>query len=163
MGLAGFGLEGLADVARGGSWHIGVVATPGAPEMLFAGRERDLLGSWTFPSMLAVTGAITAADVEEFARGCARPGGWRGATGLYRSMLGEGEELTRIALDRALHIPVLAVGSGGGSFTASTTSQVTHGDVRSVQLDGVGHYAALEAHDRLGPATLDFLSDVDRD
>ena len=40
MGLAGFGLEMLADVTHGGSWHIGVLAAPGIPEMLLAGRER---------------------------------------------------------------------------------------------------------------------------
>ena len=60
MGLAGYGLEGFADITHGGSWHIGVLATPGIPELLFAGRERDLLGSWAFPSMTAVAGSITA-------------------------------------------------------------------------------------------------------
>jgi hypothetical protein len=29
MGLPGFGLERLADITHGGSWHIGVLATPG--------------------------------------------------------------------------------------------------------------------------------------
>ena len=39
MGLPGFGLERLADVTHGGTWHIGVLAAPGIPEMLLAGRE----------------------------------------------------------------------------------------------------------------------------
>src|SRR5450755_3831888 len=33
MGLPGFGLETLADVTHGGTWYIGVLATPGIPEM----------------------------------------------------------------------------------------------------------------------------------
>jgi pimeloyl-ACP methyl ester carboxylesterase len=41
MGLAGFGLEGFADVTHGGSWHIGVMVTPGIAEMLLTGRERE--------------------------------------------------------------------------------------------------------------------------
>ena len=40
MGLPGLGLEMLADITRGGTWHIGVLAAPGIPELLLAGRER---------------------------------------------------------------------------------------------------------------------------
>src|SRR6202035_4406754 len=152
MGLAGFGLEGFADVTHGGSWHIGVLAAPGIAEMLFTGRERELLGTWAFPSMTAVPGSITADDIGEFARTYARPGGWRGAAGLYRSMLSEGEKIRSLASSRPLTMPVLAVGAGGGPFTAATVEQVTAGPVESVQLDRVGHYAALEAPGALSPA-----------
>jgi pimeloyl-ACP methyl ester carboxylesterase len=161
MGLAGFGLEGFADVTHGGSWHIGVLAAPGIAEMLFPGRERELLGTWAFPAMTAVPGSITAKDIDEFARTYARPGGWRGATGLYRSMLAEGEEIRSLAASRPLTMPVLAVGAAGGPFTAATVEQVTAGPVESVQLDGVGHYAALEAPQALARALLDFLDRVD--
>jgi pimeloyl-ACP methyl ester carboxylesterase len=161
MGLAGFGLEGFADVTHGGSWHIGVLAAAGIPELLFAGRERALLGEWAFPAMTAVPGAITAADVDEFARSYVRPDGWRGAAGLYRSMLAEGDELRAIARDRPLTVPVLAVGAGGGPFTAQTMAQVTAGDITSVTLEGVGHYAALEAPDALAAAMLEFIDGID--
>ena len=97
MGLAGFGLEGLADVTHGGSWHIGVLAAPGIPELLLAGREREFLGSGRSWAMTAVAGSITDADIDEFARTYARPDGWRGAVGLYRSMLAEGDELRALA------------------------------------------------------------------
>lgn len=156
MGLAGFGLEGLADVTHGGSWHIGVLAAPNIPEMLFAGRERELLGGWAFPSMTAVQGSITDGDIAEFARTYARPDGWRGAEGLYRSMLAEGDELKAIAADRRMTMPVLAVGAGGGPFTEATLAQVA-GNVESVLLEGVGHYAAIEAPEKVAAAILDFL------
>ena len=58
-------------------------------------------------------------------------------------------------------MPVLAVGAGGGAFTADTMAQVTAGDITSVQLEGVGHYAAQEAPDLLSAAILDFVSGVD--
>jgi pimeloyl-ACP methyl ester carboxylesterase len=97
MGLAGFGLETLADVTHGGSWHIGVLAAPGIPEMLLADREREFLGQFAFPAMSATPGAITDADIDEFARTYSRPGGWRGAAGLYQSMLQEGPDIRALA------------------------------------------------------------------
>lgn len=161
MGLAGFGLEGFADVTHGGSWHIGALVAPGIPELLFTGRERQLLGEWAFPSMTATPDAITAADVERFAAGFARDGGWNGAIGLYRSMLSEGDEFRARAETQKLEVPVLAVGGFGGDFTAMTMRQVSGGRLASVTIDGVGHYVAMEAPDRLASAMLSFFADVD--
>jgi pimeloyl-ACP methyl ester carboxylesterase len=76
-------------------------------------------------------------------------------------MLQEGEELKTLAAARPLTMPVLAVGAGGGPFTFGTMSQVTSGEVRSVSLDGVGHYAALEAPDKLADTLLEFFGTVD--
>ncbi|WP_199509235.1 alpha/beta fold hydrolase [Nucisporomicrobium flavum] len=162
MGLPGFGLEALADVTHGGAWHIGVLAAPGIPELLLTGREREFLGRYAFPAMTATPGAITEADLEEFARTYARPDGWRGASGLYRSMLREGAEIRALAESPGLRVPVLAVGAGGGPFTAATMTQAASGDVRTVQLDGVGHYAAMEAPEALAEAVLAFVGEVDR-
>ncbi len=161
MGLPGFGLEMLADVTHGGTWYIGVLAAPGIPEMLLAGREREFLGQFAFPALSATPGAITGADIDEFARTYSRPGGWRGATGLYQSMLQEGPEIKALAETRRLTVPVLAVGAGGGPFTAGTMSQAAPGEVSSVSLDGVGHYAAMEAPDELAKAVLNFAASVD--
>ena len=104
MGLPGFGLEKLADVTHGGTWHIGVLAAPGIPEMLLAGREREFLGQFAFPAMSATPGAITDTDIDEFVRTYSRPDGWRGAIGLYQSMLQEGDEIaTLVAGQQAEH------------------------------------------------------------
>jgi hypothetical protein len=54
MGLAGFGLEKLADVTHGGSWHIGVLAAGGIPEMLLQGRESEFI-RWLDPRRHADT------------------------------------------------------------------------------------------------------------
>ena len=161
MGLPGFGLEALADVTRGGAWHIGVLAAPGIPELLLTGREREFLGRHAFPSMTATPDAFTEPDIEEFARTYARPDGWRGAIGLYRSMLREGPELKALAESPGLTVPVLAVGAGGGSFTAGTMSQAASSGISSVQLDGVGHYAAMEAPEELAKAVLGFVDGID--
>ena len=60
-------------------------------------------------------------------------------------MLAEGEELRELADSNPLTMPVLAVGAGGGPFTAGTVRQVTVGPVESVQLEGVGHYVEMIA------------------
>jgi pimeloyl-ACP methyl ester carboxylesterase len=161
-GLAGFGVESLADVAHGGAWHIGVLAAPGIPEMLLAGREREFFGQYAFPSMTATPGAVTDADINEFVRTYSRPDGWRGAAGLYRSMLREGAEIKALAESPGLTAPVLAVGAGGGSFTAGTMSRATSSKIKTVSLYGVGHYAAMEAPEELAEALLTFAGDVDR-
>ena len=161
MGLPGFGLEMLADITRGGAWHIGVLAAPGIPEMLLAGREREFLGQYAFPSLTATPGAITGADIDEFARTYSRPDGWRGAIGLYRSMLREGADIKTRAQTPGLSVPVLAVGAGGGPFTATTMSAAASTQISSVQLDGVGHYAAMEAPEELAKVLLAFADRIE--
>ncbi|WJK42570.1 hypothetical protein O7608_09445 [Solwaraspora sp. WMMA2056] len=111
--------------------------------------------------MTATPAAITHDDIDEFARTYARRDGWRGATGLYRSTLAEGAEIRALAESPGLNAPVLAVGAGGGPFTAGTVSRATSGEVRSVSLDGVGHYAAMEAPERLAESILVFAGRVD--
>jgi pimeloyl-ACP methyl ester carboxylesterase len=161
MGLPGFGLEALGDITHGGSWHIGVMAAAGIPEMLLVGREREFLEGWAFSTMTAVQGSFNDIDIDEFVRTYSRTDGWRGAVGLYRSMLTEGESVKALAETSPLAMPILAIGGGAGPFTAKTVSQITSGDVRSVQLDGVGHYAAMEAPEDLSVAILDFLESMD--
>jgi pimeloyl-ACP methyl ester carboxylesterase len=158
-GLPGFGLELLADVTHGGAWHIGVLAAPGIPELLLAGRERAFLTEYAIPSLTARADAFTEADVDELTRVYARPGGLSGAAGLYRSLLAEGEEVRGLAAGR-LALPVLAIGGGSGEFTASAMCQVAD-DVTSVVLDGIGHHVAMEAPERLAAELLAFQRSVD--
>ncbi|HEY4466175.1 MAG TPA: alpha/beta hydrolase [Streptosporangiaceae bacterium] len=159
-GLPGFGLEMLADITHGGAWHIGVLAAPGIPEMLLAGREHAFIAEYAVPSLCATPGAFTDEDIDELTRSYSRPGGFRGAAGLYRSMLREGDEIRELAT-RKLGMPVLAVGGRSGEFTPATLRQVAS-DVSTVSLDGIGHYAAMEAPQRLAGALLSFYENVDR-
>jgi len=159
-GLPGFGLEMLADVTHGGTWHIGVLAAPGIPEMLLTGREREFLAGYAYPTMCATPGAITDQDVDEFTRTFARPDGFAGASGLYRSMLNEGDEIQGLAAQSKLQMPVLAVGAGSGDFPYQTMTQVAE-HVSAATLDGVGHYAAMEAPEALAQALIDFYRSTD--
>lgn len=161
MGLAGFGLEALADTTHGGSWHIGMLAAPDIPELLLTGREREYLGKVAFPSLCAVPGAFSDGDIDEFVRSYARPNGWRGAIGLYRSMLEEGDELKKLVDTNRLTVPVLAVDAGGGPFTSSTMAQVAGVHFRFAVIEGVGHYVAMEAPTLLADEMLRFFGTID--
>jgi hypothetical protein len=96
---------------------------PGISEMLLAGRECEFLGQFAFPAMSATPGAIKNTDIDEFVRTYFRPDGWRGAIGLYQSMLQEGDEIATLLAGYKLNIPVLAIGTGGGEFTFATMSR----------------------------------------
>jgi len=159
-GLPGFGLEALADVTHGGTWHIGVLAAPGIPEMLLAGRERDFLAAYAYPAMSATEEAISEHDIDEFTRVYSLADGFRGAAGLYRAMLKEGEEIKQIVARHQLTMPVLAVGAGTGQFTYATMAQVAQ-NVTEAELDGIGHLAALEDPETLAQTLLGFYRTLD--
>ena len=159
--LAGFGLESLADVAHGGSWHVGFLGAPGIPTMLLAGHERELIADWAYPMMTAVRGSITEGDIDEFTRAYARPNGWRGTEGLYRSIFTDAGQTRALAESRPLTVPVLTVDAFSTSFTEQTFRQVAVGRVTSVRLKEVGHLVAQEAPEALAAAVLEFVERVD--
>jgi pimeloyl-ACP methyl ester carboxylesterase len=159
--LAGYGLEKLADVAHGGSWHIGFFAAPGIPEIMLPGRERQLLADWAYPVMTAVRDAITGGDIDEFNRTYARSNGWRGSEGLYQSIFTDDGRTNALAQSQPLAVPVLTVDGINAPFTEQTFRQVAAGEVTAVRLDDVGHLVAQEAPEALSAALLEFLADVD--
>jgi len=160
MGLAGYGLEAFADVTSGGSWHIGALAAPGVPRMLLEDKALPFVSAM-IRGLTADQAAIGEHLLGGIASDYARPGGFDGAAALYRSMLREGAELRELAERSPLTMPVLAIGAGGGGFTAETLEQVARGAVEAAHLDGVGHYAAMEAPTRVVDALLPFLARVD--
>ncbi len=159
--LPGYGMEMLADVANGGSWHVGFLAAPGIPQLFLAGRERVMI-NWVVTLMTMVPGAVTEADIDEFTRTYARPGGWRGTEGLYRSALHDGGVVRALGESRPLTVPVLAVDGVNAPFTEQTMSRVAH-DVTAVRIPDVGHFVAQEAPVTLADAVRDFVDRVDRD
>jgi pimeloyl-ACP methyl ester carboxylesterase len=158
--LPGFGLEGFGDIYNGGMWHFGVLASPGIPEMLLTGREREFLTDYAYPAMCKTEGAITEQDVDEMVRTYSRARGFRGAHGLYRSTLTEGNELKELAAGRKLAMPVMTVTGSGGDFTYDTMVQVAE-SVTAVNFPGVGHFVAMEAPQALADALLDFTAAAD--
>ncbi|BEP12636.1 alpha/beta hydrolase [Acidothermaceae bacterium B102] len=159
--LAGFGLEALADVVHGGSWHVGFLGAAGIPELLLAGHERELLADWAYPLMTGIAGSVTEDDLDEYARTYAGPNGWRGTAGLYQAVFSDGGATRALAEAAPLSVPVLTVDAVRADFTAQTFRQVAVGEVTAVHLEGVGHLVAQEAPEALAAAVLPFLDRVD--
>ncbi|WP_306215145.1 alpha/beta fold hydrolase [Actinoplanes sp. RD1] len=155
--LPGYGLEQLADVNHGGSWHVGFLAAPGIPELLLPGHERRLLADWAYPMMLATPNAVTDEDLTEFTRTYARPHGWRGTTGLYQSVFTDAGATRSLP---PLPMPVLAIDGASAPFTEQTFRQVTTGPLTTLHLEGVGHLVAQEAPDALAEALLAFTKGI---
>ncbi|WP_307864594.1 alpha/beta hydrolase [Allobranchiibius sp. CTAmp26] len=159
-GLSGFGWERFADVAHGGAWHVGALATPGIAEFVFTGRARDYFAQYWYPHLTWVPGAVTDTDLDEFARTYERPNGWRGMHGLYAAALAEGDDIKALADAKTLAAPVLAVGAMSHPSTAETMRQVAANDVTVVHLESVGHHPALEAPDQLANALSEFIASI---
>jgi pimeloyl-ACP methyl ester carboxylesterase len=159
--LTGYGLEKLADVNHGGSWHVGFLGAPGIPQLLLAGQERRLLADWAYPMMNGTAGAVTEADLDEFTRTYAGPDGWAGTSGLYRSVFTDGGATRALAEAHPLTVPVLAVDGVNAPVTEHTLRQVAAGPVTAVHLEGIGHLVAQEAPDALAAAVLAFVAGVD--
>jgi pimeloyl-ACP methyl ester carboxylesterase len=160
-GLPGFGLEMLADVGKGGAWYIGVLATEGAAEAFFRGRERALVLDFILPAATARMDSIPTGTLDAIVADYARPGGWSGARALYASMLLEGPEIQSLAAERPLTLPVLAIDRQGSDFTLKSFGAAHAGVVRHATIDDVGHYIALEAPDRLADILLSFTATVE--
>lgn len=158
--FAGFGLERLADVNNGGSWHLGFLGTPGIPQLMIDGHERDLV-EWAYTAMGATSGRVTPADLDEFVAAYTGPDAWHGSSGLYRSLFTDAGRTKALAESRPLRMPVLAVDGPNFPFTANSLSQVSAGEPLSRRIENVGHLVAQEAPDELASVILDFVGPVD--
>ncbi|WP_382305428.1 alpha/beta fold hydrolase [Herbiconiux sp. UC225_62] len=155
----GYGMEMLADVNNGGSWHLGFYGTPGIPEMLLPGHERAVL-EWAYSVMGADPASVTEADFDEFERTYARPHAERGAAGLYQSLFTDKGALRELLQQHPLTVPVLAIDGPNHPFTEMTLRQVSD-DVTAVHIDGVGHFVAQQAPRAFAAAISEFTSRVD--
>ena len=158
--LPGFGFEALADVAHGGAWYIGMMAAPAVPELLLTGRERAFLGDHVLFPQIRVPGTLSERNLDEFTRAYSRSGGFRGAAGLYRSLLGEGQDIQALAASK-LTVPVLAVSGSAGEFVPMSLRNVAS-RLEHVNFPDVGHYVALEAPGRLAEILLPFFASAER-
>ncbi|BDI21442.1 alpha/beta fold hydrolase [Herbiconiux sp. L3-i23] len=155
----GFGMEMLADVNNGGSWHLGFFGAPGIPEMLLPGHERDVL-DWAYTVMGADRDTVTHEDLAEFERTYARPHAERGPAGLYQALFADRGALRSLVEGAPLQVPILAIDGPNRPFTEMTLRQVGE-NITSVHIDGVGHLVAQQAPDRFAAAVLEFVDRVD--
>lgn len=159
-GLPGFGLEILANPII--AWYFGTLAKPGAAELFFKGRERELLSEFIFTPPTTTSTAIGAADIAEFISGYARTGGWTGAQAIYDSNLREIEDYKAMVAVKPLAMPTMAIDQNGSNFTAKSFAAAATGQLRTRTIPNTGHYIAMEAPNALVAAMLEFIEEVDQ-
>lgn len=76
--------------------------------MLLAGREKQFWGQW-MKSEMRDPSALTEADLNEYTRWLAQPGGTRTIMEVYRDAEKDGVQNKQL-FEKKLEIPVLAVG-----------------------------------------------------
>jgi pimeloyl-ACP methyl ester carboxylesterase len=135
------------------------LAAPEIPQLLLPGHERRFLQDHVLvPQMQRVD--RLAEDLDDFVAAYSRDQGFRGAAALYRSLIAEGDQIRSLAAT-PLAMPVLAVSGSAGEFVPMSLRNVAP-QLEAVTLDGVGHYVALEAPDRLAEVLLPFFAAADR-
>jgi pimeloyl-ACP methyl ester carboxylesterase len=108
--LPGFGLEERMNPATGGYWHFGFHMQVDLAEMLTTGKEAAYLGGmWKLMSL----GGITDADMTEYLRTYAAPGGMRAGFQHYATLLEDGRT-NRAAAVNPLPMPVLVLNGDRG-------------------------------------------------
>ena len=142
------------------TWHLAFNRLDDLPEILLRGRERELL-TWLFRNKAARPWTITPADLDEYVRVNAAPGATRAALSYQRHSLGpQGLDHARARAERALGIPVLAVGAerGVGALLLETMRLVA-ADVRGAVLAGCGHYLPEEAPRAVAAQIIGFMGE----
>ena len=126
------------------NWHFLFNPIPDLPEALLAGRERVLV-EWFFSRKAANwLDTFTAADIDEYERAYATPGGLRGMLGYYRAVLDDIERNSELMASR-ITVPVLALGGEVGSAPDLYDSmKPLAADVRGGVIAGSGHYIPEE-------------------
>lgn len=128
------------------------------PESLLAGRERILI-EWFFQGKTAsARQTFSTADVDEYERAYAAPGGIRGMLGYYRAVVEDIAIHERLG-KTPITVPLLAVAAAQGSAPKLHEQLAPFGDdVRGVVIEETGHYIPEEQPEALASALRDFIS-----
>ena len=126
------------------NWHFLFNSIPDLPEALLAGRERILI-EWFFRGKAVDSPrTFTPADIDEYERVYAMPGGMRGMLGYYRAVLDDIEQNQEL-MNRRIEVPVLALGGDAGSAPdLYERMQPLTREVRGGVIADSGHYIPEE-------------------
>jgi pimeloyl-ACP methyl ester carboxylesterase len=118
--LPSFGQEESMDVSKGGSWHFGFNMAGDISEELVRGREYLFVDYFMRREMVGLfdANAVSATDIEHYARALARPGALRSSFSYYHTLPIDRSD-NRAWGETPLPMPVLAVGANWGYGAAS--------------------------------------------
>lgn len=157
-GIPGFGLERLMDVTHGGSWHFGFFMARNFPEMLTAGREREFLTAFAYQGSTYIKDAIGEADIDEYLRHYASPGGMTAGFEYYRAFPQDAQDNQELG-KKKLTMPVLALDAEHGYGGNIATMETVATNVQGAVVPNSGHWVAEEQPQYLVNQILEFLSE----
>ena len=130
---------------------------PDIPEMLVAGREREHFSNFFQRAAYDCT-AISEADIDEYMRGYALPGGMRALFEYYRAWprdIRDNEESRK----EKLAIPVLSlVGDHTDTSHVADTARAVAEDVEEGVIERCGHWIPEERPEALAERLLAFFA-----
>ncbi|KAL2201753.1 alpha/beta-hydrolase [Sarocladium strictum] len=137
---------------------------PNLPEILTAGRERELL-NWLFDQKSVHPERITQARRDIYVDAYSRPGAMSRGFAYYRDFIAGAEANQRAMAKELLNVPVLTVGGDHAAgeamkpVPANVTKQTSLS--RSISLEGCGHYLMEEQPEACARTILDFIRDIE--
>jgi pimeloyl-ACP methyl ester carboxylesterase len=143
-------IPGFAPPGRMPLWWVIFHQTPGVPELLTEGKEKEYL-SWFFQNLAFNPAAITQADIDKYASHYSAPGGMQAGFEHYRAFPQDAEQNMNYSKTN-LTMPVLALGGGyiptfGGNLTMPTTiygmKQLAQ-NVTGITVPNSGHFIPEE-------------------
>jgi pimeloyl-ACP methyl ester carboxylesterase len=145
-------------VPGGGMWHRSFHLVPDLPESLIEGRERLYL-SWFYQHYSRTVGAISEADIDEYVRSYAAPGGMHAGFEYYRTYFDDTER-GREYVKTKLKMPVLAIGADSLYGAAVEKYMQTAAlDVRGAIVENCGHFVSEEQPEALLNLLLPFFAE----
>ena len=136
---------GPVDIAQDGRrWHHAFHHVADLPEFLTAGREREYL-KWFYRTFAWRADAISEADIDEFARCYAKPGGMRAGFAYYRAAAQDARD-NKALFDGGLRLEMPVLALGGEKWEARGRGMEPYECLKPVCADIVGEVVPDAGH-----------------
>lgn len=136
---------GPVDIAQDGRrWHHAFHHVADLPEFLTAGREREYL-KWFYRNFAWRADAISEADIDEFARCYAKPGGMRAGFAYYRAA-GQDARDNKALFEGGLRLEMPVLALGGEKWEARGRGMEPYECLKPVCSDIVGEVVPDAGH-----------------
>ena len=156
---------GPVDIAQDGRrWHHAFHHVADLPEFLTAGREREYL-KWFYRNFAWRADAISEADIDEFARCYAKPGGMRAGFAYYRAAAEDARD-NKALFEGGLRLEMPVLALGGEKWEARGRGMEPYECLKPVCCDIVGevvpdagHFLVEDQPDYVNARLVRFLRD----
>ena len=140
-------------------WQFSFNTLPDLPEILTAGRERELF-DWLFQHKATQLNRIPQSNRDHYIQSYSRPGAMTRGFAYYRAVA-ESAAQNKVFSQSKLTMPVLALGGSGATGARLKQSMEPHTlDIEGGVIPDCGHYMMEEQPEIVAEAIVDFLKRV---